>query len=79
VVLLNRAVATRYAESAEQALAEIEPLQADLDGYHLFHALRAALLTALGRTEEAAAANDRALALVANPAERDLLSRGLTL
>jgi RNA polymerase sigma factor (sigma-70 family) len=79
VVLLNRAVATRYAESAEQALAEIEPLRADLDGYHLFHALRAALLTAVGRDQEAAAANDRALALAANPAERDLLSRGLTL
>jgi len=79
VVLLNRAVATRYAESAEQALAEIEPLRADLDGYHLFHALRAALLTAVGRDAEAAAANDRALALAANPAERDLLARGLTL
>ena len=39
VVLLNRAVATRYAIGAEQALAEIEPLSADLDGYHLFHAL----------------------------------------
>jgi RNA polymerase sigma factor (sigma-70 family) len=79
VVLLNRAVATRYAEGAEQALAEIEPLRADLEGYHLFHALRAALLTALGRAAEAAAANDRALSLAANPAERDLLSRGLTL
>jgi len=79
VVLLNRAVATRYAEGAEQALAEIEPLRTDLEGYHLFHALRAALLTALGRVDEAAAANDRALSLVANPAERDLLSRGLTL
>ena len=79
VVLLNRAVATRYAEGAEQALAEIEPLRADLDGYHLFHALRAALLTALGRADEAEAAHDRALALVANPAERDLLARGLTL
>ena len=79
VVLLNRAVATRYAESAEQALAEIEPLRADLDDYHLFHALRAALLTAVGRDDDAAAANDRALALAANPAERDLLSRGLTL
>jgi len=31
VVLLNRAVATRYAMGAEQALAEIEPLSADLD------------------------------------------------
>jgi predicted RNA polymerase sigma factor len=79
VVLLNRAVATRYAEGAEQALAEIEPLRADLEEYHLFHALRAALLTALGRAAEAAAANDRALSLAANPAERDLLSRGLTL
>jgi RNA polymerase sigma factor (sigma-70 family) len=79
VVLLNRAVATRYALGPEEALAEIEPLHADLDGYHLFHALRSALLAAVGRTEEAAAANDRALALVANPAERDLLTRGLTL
>jgi RNA polymerase sigma-70 factor (ECF subfamily) len=79
VVLLNRAVATRYAVGPDEALAEIEPLRADLDGYHLFHALRAALLTALGRAEEAAAASDRALALAANPAERDLLSRGLTL
>jgi RNA polymerase sigma factor (sigma-70 family) len=79
VVLLNRAVATRYAMGPEEALAEIEPLRADLEDYHLFHALRAALLTALGRAEEAAAASDRALSLVANPAERDLLSRGLTL
>jgi RNA polymerase sigma factor (sigma-70 family) len=79
VVLLNRAVATRYAVGPEEALAEIEPLRADLEGYHLFHALQAALLTTLGRAEEAAAASDRALALVANPAERDLLTRGLTL
>ena len=79
VVLLNRAVATRYAIGAEEALAEIEPLRADLDGYHLFHALRAALLTTLGRADEAAAANDRALSLAANPAERDLLTRGLSL
>jgi RNA polymerase sigma factor (sigma-70 family) len=79
VVLLNRAVATRYAIGPEQALAEIEPLRADLEEYHLFHALRAALLTAVGRSQEAAAANDRALSLAANPAERDLLTRGLTL
>jgi RNA polymerase sigma-70 factor (ECF subfamily) len=79
VVLLNRAVATRYAAGPEEALLEIEPLRADLEDYHLFHALRAALLTALGRADEAAAANDRALELAANPAERDLLTRGLTL
>jgi RNA polymerase sigma factor (sigma-70 family) len=79
VVLLNRAVATRYALGPREALAEIEPLHADLDGYHLFHALRAALLAEVGRTAEATAANDRALALAANPAERDLLTRGLSL
>jgi RNA polymerase sigma factor (sigma-70 family) len=79
VVLLNRAVATRYAIGAQQALAEIEPLSADLDGYHLFHALRAALLAALGRDAEAEQVRKRALELAANPAERDLLTRGLSL
>ena len=79
VVLLNRAVASRYALGAEQALAEIEPLSADLDRYHLFHALRAALLAALGREAEAVQVRERALALAANPAERDLIARGLSL
>ncbi len=79
VVLLNRAVATRYAIGAAEALAEIEPLSADLDGYHLFHALRAALLAALGRDAEAEQVRARALGLAANPAERDLLARGLSL
>ena len=79
VVLLNRAVATRYAIGAEQALAEIEPLSADLDGYHLFHALRAALLAALGRDAEAEEVRERALVLAANPAERELLTRGLSI
>ena len=60
-------------------MAEIEPLSADLDGYHLFHALRAALLAALGRETEADKVRERALALAANPAERDLLTRGLSL
>ena len=79
VVLLNRAVATRYAVGAEAALAETEPLAAELDGYHLFHALRVGLLAALGRDEEARAASERALALAVNPAERELLTRGLSL
>ena len=79
VVLLNRAVATRYAVGAAAALAEIEPLRADLDGYHLFHALRAGLLATLGRDDEAKQASEQALALAANPAERELLTRGLSL
>jgi RNA polymerase sigma factor (sigma-70 family) len=78
VVLLNRAVATRYVVGPEAALAEIAPLAAELDGYRLFHALRAGLLTGLGRVDEASAASERALALAGNPAERELLARRLS-
>jgi RNA polymerase sigma factor (sigma-70 family) len=78
VVLLNRAVATRYVRGPAAALAEIEPLAAELDGYRLFHALRAGLLTGLGRDDEARAASERALALAGNPAERELLARRLS-
>src|SRR5262249_35183509 len=53
VVRLNRAVATRYAIGPRAALDEIEPLAADLDGYRLFHAVRAELLTELGCHEQA--------------------------
>jgi len=79
VVLLNRAVATRFALGPEPALREIEPLAGELETYHLFHALRAGLLATLGRDEEAKAASERALALAANPAERELITRGLSL
>ena len=78
VVLLNRAVATRYVVGPEAALAEITPLAAELDSYRLFHALRAGLLAGLGRDEEARAASERALALAGNPAERELLARRLS-
>jgi RNA polymerase sigma factor (sigma-70 family) len=78
VVLLNRAVATRYVVGPEAALAEISPLAAELDGYRLFHALRAGLLAGLGRDDEARAASERALALAGNPAERELLARRLS-
>ena len=79
VVRLNRAVATAQAISPEAALAEVEPLAADLGGYRLFHAVRAELLTDLGRHDEARSANKQALALAANPAERELLARRLSL
>jgi len=78
VVLLNRAVATRYVVGPEAALAEITHLEAELDGYRLFHALRAGLLAGLGRDDEARAASERALALAGNPAERELLARRLS-
>jgi predicted RNA polymerase sigma factor len=75
VVLLNRAVATRYTDGPAAALAEVDALADRLDGYRLLHATRAELLRALDRPDEAAAALDRALALATNPAERELLSR----
>ncbi len=78
VVRLNRAVATRFAVGPQAALDEVEPLAADLDDYRLFHAVRAELLAALGRDADARAANERALALTANPAERELIARRLT-
>ena len=71
VVALNRAVAVAEVDGPGAALAVVDSL--DLDGYHLFHATRADLLRRLGRREEAAAAYDAALALVANAAERRFL------
>jgi RNA polymerase sigma-70 factor (ECF subfamily) len=48
-----------------------------LGRYHLFHATRAALLRDLGRDDEAAEADRKALHLTANPAERSLLTARL--
>jgi RNA polymerase sigma factor (sigma-70 family) len=78
VVRLNRAVATRHVCGPEAALCEVEPLAVELDDYRLFHAVRAELLTAVGRTADARAANERALELAANPAERELIARRLS-
>jgi RNA polymerase sigma-70 factor (ECF subfamily) len=78
VVLLNLAVATRFAVGPEAALVELKPLAAELDEYRLYHAVLAEVLAALGRTDEARAANERALALAANPAERELIARRLS-
>jgi RNA polymerase sigma-70 factor (ECF subfamily) len=77
VVRLNRAVARRYVDGPEAALAELETLSRALDGYHLYHATHAELLEAAGRGEEAGAARRRALDLTENPAERELLRRQL--
>jgi RNA polymerase sigma-70 factor (ECF subfamily) len=74
VIELNRAVAVAMAEGPERGLAIIDGI-AGLDGYHLLHSARADLLRRLDRPEEARAAYDRALALAANPVERDFLLR----
>ena len=77
VVRLNRAVATRYVAGAQAALDELDALSADLDGYRLLHAVRGELLAAVGRSDEARIATQRALDLATNPAERELLARRL--
>ncbi|MEU4832482.1 sigma-70 family RNA polymerase sigma factor [Streptosporangium sp. NPDC023615] len=73
VVALNRAVAVAEVEGPGAALALVDGL--DLDGYHLFHAVRADLLRRLGRAPEAVRAYDAALALAGNATERDFLRR----
>ncbi len=79
VVQLNRAIALARLgpDHLPSALAEVDALADRLDGYHLFHATRAELLTALGRDDEADAANTRALEQTANEAERRLLTTRL--
>jgi RNA polymerase sigma-70 factor (ECF subfamily) len=71
VVALNRAVAVAEVEGPAAALALVDGL--DLDGWHLFHAIRADLLRRLGRDGEAALAYDAAIALAQNTAERAFL------
>jgi RNA polymerase sigma-70 factor, ECF subfamily len=71
VVALNRAVAVAEVEGPGVALALIDGLE--LDGYYLFHAIRADLLRRLGRTAEAALAYEAAIARVENAAERTFL------
>jgi len=44
VTRLHRAIALRYTEGPQAALAEVEGLAAELDRYHLFHATRADML-----------------------------------
>jgi RNA polymerase sigma-70 factor, ECF subfamily len=71
VVRLNRAIAVAELDGPEAALAELDGLP--LDDYHAFHATRADLLRRLGRSGEARAAYDRAVALATNSAERAYL------
>jgi RNA polymerase sigma-70 factor (ECF subfamily) len=73
VVALNRAAAVAEVHGPALALAALETLAAGLDGYHPFHVARAEFLRRLGRSEEAAAAYDRAIACVGNDTERAYL------
>ncbi|WP_328429855.1 RNA polymerase sigma factor [Streptomyces sp. NBC_00443] len=73
VVALNRAVAVAEVDGPAPALHLVDAL--DLDGYHVFHAVRADLLRRLGRATEAVREYESALALAENQAERAYLER----
>ncbi|HYN16729.1 MAG TPA: RNA polymerase sigma factor [Actinomycetes bacterium] len=73
VVALNRAVAVAEVEGPEAALALVDGL--DLDGYRLFHAIRADLLRRLGADADAALAYEAAIARTGNATERAFLER----
>lgn len=69
VVTLNRSVAVAKVRGAAAALALIEPLADRLSDYFHFFGVRGALLSELGRAEEARIAFDQAIALANTPAE----------
>jgi RNA polymerase sigma-70 factor, ECF subfamily len=73
VAALNRAVAVAEVDGPEAALRTLDDLR--LDGYYLFHAIRADLFRRLERDADAALAYDAAIALAGNSAERAFLQR----
>lgn len=79
IVELNRAVAIAMRDGAAAGLPLIEELlrKGDLQQYHLAHAARADLARRLGRTSDARASYQRALALARQEPERRFLERRL--
>jgi RNA polymerase sigma-70 factor (ECF subfamily) len=75
IVALNRAVAVAELEGPLIGLAIVDDLARGLDGYYLFHAVRADLLRRLGRDAEASLAYEAAVARTDNLAERAFLRR----
>ncbi|MEV7343137.1 RNA polymerase sigma factor [Streptomyces sp. NPDC093544] len=75
VVELNRAVAVSMVDGPAPALEIIDTLTAEpaLRDYHLLPSVRGDLLARLGRTAEARAEFERAIALTRNEQERELL------
>jgi RNA polymerase sigma-70 factor (ECF subfamily) len=73
VVALNRAVAIAETDGPAAALAITDDLS--LDGYYLLHAVRAQLLTRLGRAAEAAGEYAAAATLTGSEVQRRFLGR----
>ena len=79
VVELNRAAAVAMRDGPEIGLALIDAILArgELGDYHLAHSARADLCRRLGRTPQAIAAYQRALALTTQAPERRFIERRL--
>jgi RNA polymerase sigma-70 factor, ECF subfamily len=79
VIELNRAAAVAMRDGPAAGLALVDAILArgDLDDYHLAHSARADLCRRLGRTGEARASYERALALTRQEPERRFLERRL--
>lgn len=79
VIELNRATAVAMRDGPPAGLALIDAILArgDLAEYHLAHSVRADLFRRLGRSAEARASYQRALALTRQEPERRLLERRL--
>jgi RNA polymerase sigma-70 factor (ECF subfamily) len=75
VIDLNRAVAVAMCEGPQAGLDLIDAIFArgELDNYHLAHSARADLCRRLGRTDEARASYERALALTRQQPEQNFL------
>ncbi len=79
VVQLNRAVAIAMRDGPEAGLAHIDAVLEDgeLANYYLAHSARADMYRRLGRTAEARASYEKALALTQQEPERQFLARRL--
>jgi RNA polymerase sigma-70 factor (ECF subfamily) len=79
VIELNRAVAVAMRDGPAAGLALIDAIleRGDLSDYHLAHAARADLCRRLGRTGQARASYQRAIALTRQEPERRFLERRL--
>ena len=77
VIALNRAVAVAMRDGPAAGLALVDAIldRGELRDYRLAHAARADLCRRLGRTEEARASYERALALTRQEPERRFLER----
>jgi RNA polymerase sigma-70 factor (ECF subfamily) len=73
VVALNRAIAIGEVDGPAVALAALDAIAAEVDGYHLFHSARGAALRRLGERTAARAAFERAASLATIEPDRRFL------